>query len=97
MGTSILASFLAIRNAASRYLYALAADDLLPGQLAAIHADHHAPHVALVTMTVFERRWCWGLGALGGLALCRHRVGVDRLGHPSGGPPALRVLAPFGK
>ena len=81
--TSILAGFLAIHNAASRYLYALAAEDLLPGPLAAIHADHHAPHVASVTMTVFEGVMVLGLGALGAspyVGIASGMIGLGTIG-----------------
>ena len=81
--TSILASFLAIHNAASRYFYALAADDLLPGPLAAIHADHHAPHVASMVMTAFEVVMVLGLGALGAspyVGIASGMIGLGTIG-----------------
>lgn len=62
---SILASYLAIHNAASRYLFALAADHLLPEALAQFHPDHHSPHVGSATMTGLELLVVIGLGLLG--------------------------------
>ena len=62
---SFLASYLAIHNAASRYFFALAVDKLLPAPLAAIHPDHHAPHVGSMVMTAIEFMLVIGLGMLG--------------------------------
>jgi amino acid transporter len=81
--TSILASFLAIHNAASRYLYALAADSLLPEPLAAIHPDHHAPHVGSLTMSALEVALVFGLGALGAapyVGIASGMIGIGTIG-----------------
>jgi amino acid transporter len=50
--TSILASFLAMHNAASRYLFALGREKLLPAPLGRFHLVRHAPANASVTITV---------------------------------------------
>lgn len=81
--TSILASYLAIHNAASRYLYALAADSLLPEPLAAIHPDHHAPHVGSLTMSALEVGLVLGLGALGAapyVGIASGMIGIGTIG-----------------
>ncbi|WP_142781854.1 amino acid permease [Agrobacterium sp. T29] len=62
---SMLASFLAIHNAASRYFFALASDHLLPSILAHYHPKFHSPHVASMVMTVLQLIIVLGLGAYG--------------------------------
>ena len=44
--TSLLAAILATHNAASRYLFALGRDQVLPQRLGDVHAIHLSPHVA---------------------------------------------------
>jgi len=63
--TSILATFLALHNASSRYFFALARDALLPANLASIHHIHHSPHIASLSITVFELVVVLGLGFIG--------------------------------
>jgi cation diffusion facilitator CzcD-associated flavoprotein CzcO/amino acid transporter len=65
--TSVLAATLALHNAASRYMFALGRDRLLPSGLAAFHARYHSPHVASLTQALID------LAIVGGLAL----FGVD--------------------
>lgn len=62
---SMLASFLAVHNAASRYFFALASDHLLPSALAQYHPRFHSPHVASLVMTALELCVVLGLGAYG--------------------------------
>lgn len=50
--TSLFASWLALHNAANRYLLLLGRDGLLPGRLDAVHPRHHAPHRASAVQTV---------------------------------------------
>ena len=64
---SLLASFLALHNAASRYLFALASDHLLPSALAQFHPTHHSPHIGSLFMSGLT------LGTVGGFGL----YGVD--------------------
>jgi amino acid transporter len=80
---SILASYLAIHNAASRYFFALASDKLLPAPLAAIHADHHAPFVGSVAMTLLEVTLVFGLGLLGAapyVGIASGMIGLGTIG-----------------
>ncbi|HKE63631.1 MAG TPA: amino acid permease [Micromonosporaceae bacterium] len=50
--TSVLASMLAVHNAASRYLFALGRERVLPKGLGAYHGRHTSPHVGSITITV---------------------------------------------
>jgi amino acid transporter len=51
---SLFASWLALHNAASRYMFVLGRENLLPRGLAAIHARHASPHRASLTQTAFS-------------------------------------------
>ncbi len=62
---SMLACFLAVHNAASRYFFALASDHLLPSLLAQYHPKFHSPYVASMVMTALELCIVLGLGAYG--------------------------------
>ena len=80
---SFLASYLAIHNAASRYLFALANDKLLPGALASIHPDHHAPHVGSVAMSALEFLLVIGLGLAGAapyVGIASGMIGLGTIG-----------------
>lgn len=59
--TSLLASLLALHNVASRYIFALAREQLLPLSLAEFHPTFHSPHRASLLMSALE------LGVVGGL------------------------------
>lgn len=50
--TSVLASYLAVHNAASRYLFALGRERVLPVRLGRIHPRHSSPHIGSVTASV---------------------------------------------
>lgn len=50
--TSLLASYLAIHNAAARYLFALSREKLLPPALGRFHPTRYAPANASLTVTV---------------------------------------------
>ena len=50
--TSAFASALALFNNATRYLYALARDGVLPRSLARTHSRHQSPHVACALLTM---------------------------------------------
>lgn len=65
--TSVLAALLALHNAASRYMFALGRDRLLPARLASFHPRYHSPHVASAVQSAID------LVVVGGLAL----FGVD--------------------
>ncbi|PQZ93653.1 amino acid permease [Arthrobacter sp. MYb227] len=51
--TSILASYLALHNAASRYLFALGREQMMPRVFGGFHARHLRPHIASLTITAF--------------------------------------------
>jgi amino acid transporter len=51
--TSSFASVLAFHNTASRYLYALGRERMLPQRLAAVQPKHGSPYIASATMSVF--------------------------------------------
>ncbi|GAB2509090.1 APC family permease [Nocardia heshunensis] len=64
--TSVLASMLALHNSASRYLFVLGREQVLPAPLGRIHTRWNSPHVASLTVTAV----CTvvvGLFAVGGL------------------------------
>ncbi len=63
--TSVLATFLALHNASSRYVFALARDGLLPAPLARFHPVHHSPHSGSLLMTGVELVLVLGLGLVG--------------------------------
>ncbi|WP_210592987.1 amino acid permease [Streptomyces sp. GESEQ-35] len=50
--TSLLASLLALHNAASRYLFALGRERVLPHRLGRYHPRHLSPHIGSLTVTV---------------------------------------------
>ncbi|MEH3117507.1 MAG: NAD(P)-binding domain-containing protein [Methylorubrum populi] len=80
---SILASFLAVHNAASRYVFALASDRLLPTTFARFHPDHHSPHVASIAMTGLETALVIGLGLCGVspyLGIASSMIGLGTIG-----------------
>lgn len=49
--TSLLASYVALHNAASRYLFALGRESVAPKQVGVYHPRHLSPHVASVVIT----------------------------------------------
>ena len=50
--TSVLAGYLALHNASSRYLFALGREKVLPRHLGRYHPSHLSPHIASVTVSV---------------------------------------------
>jgi amino acid transporter len=60
--TSLLASYLALHNAASRYVFALGRESVLPRPLGEYHPRHLSPHVASVAATIST---CIVVGVLG--------------------------------
>lgn len=49
--TSVLASYLAVHNAASRYLFALGRERVLPEVLGRFHEKHFSPHIGSMTVS----------------------------------------------
>ena len=50
--TSCFASLLSIQNVASRYMFSLGKDQVLPSSLGKVHKKHHSPYVAATTVGV---------------------------------------------
>jgi cation diffusion facilitator CzcD-associated flavoprotein CzcO/amino acid transporter len=81
--TSLLASYLALHNVTSRYLFALGRDGLLPAQLAAIHPQHHSPFVGSLTITALELLIVIGFGLAGAspyLGIASGAIGFGTIG-----------------
>jgi amino acid transporter len=51
---SLFASWLALHNAANRYMFVLGRERVLPGALGEVHARHASPHRASLAQTVFS-------------------------------------------
>jgi amino acid transporter len=49
--TSVLASLLALHNAASRYLFALGREHVLPSRLGDYHPRHQSPHIGSIVVS----------------------------------------------
>jgi amino acid transporter len=81
--TSVLATFLALHNATSRYLFALGRDALLPSPLARFHPIHHSPHIGSLCMTALELLMVLGLGLIGVnpyLGIASAAIGLGTIG-----------------
>ena len=81
--TSMLATMLAIHNAVSRYLFAVARDGLLAPWLAAYHPHHRSPHRASLLMTAVELAVVGGLGLAGFspyLGIASGMIGLGTIG-----------------
>ncbi|MFT4009339.1 MAG: amino acid permease [Nocardioidaceae bacterium] len=63
--TSILASQVALHNAASRYLFALSRERVLPARFGDYHPQYLSPHVASVAVSLATAVVVAGMGALG--------------------------------
>jgi amino acid transporter len=50
--TSVFAALLALHNAASRYIFVLGRESILPARLGQAHARHGSPHAASVALTL---------------------------------------------
>jgi amino acid transporter len=81
--TSAFAAVLALFNNATRYLYALARDGVLPRRLAETHPRHQSPHVAcgVLTLMMFVVFTCSALARLDPLLnIATALVGVGSVG-----------------
>jgi len=81
--TSVLAGYLALHNATSRYLFALGREKVLPGKLGHYHPNHFSPHVASVTVSVFTAAVVAGFAIAGGdpfVVMVPSLIGVGTLG-----------------
>jgi len=92
--TSLLASHLALHNAASRYLFALGREAFLPRGLGAYHPRHLSPHVASVVVSALTVAVIGALGLAGAdpyLTIAAGLIGLGTLGIVS--VQALTALA----
>ena len=74
--TSLLASYLAIHNAATRYIFALSREKLLPQALGRFHPARYAPSNASVTVSLLT---VLCVGAFGASGLDPYQAGVPVL------------------
>lgn len=63
--TSVLASWVALHNAASRYLFALGWEQVAPRSLGRYHPRHHSPYVGSVVVTAVTVALVGGMGLAG--------------------------------
>ena len=102
--TSVLASALALHNAASRYLFALGREHVVPAPLGRYHPRHQSPYVASLWVTGPGRRVHPGDGAVRCRPVHRLRHQLHRPRHAGHHRPAGRgragrrglLLAPTG-
>ena len=81
--TSLLASYVALHNAASRYLFALGREGVAPKALAVHHPRHLSPHIAslvISAVTVLVIALMGGLGADPYTVIAASLVGLGTLG-----------------
>jgi amino acid transporter len=81
--TSVLAGYLALHNATSRYMFALGREKVLPQRLGHYHPDHFSPHVASVVVSVVSFLVIAGFAASGAdpfTSLVPALIGVGTLG-----------------
>ncbi len=81
--TSVLAGYLALHNATSRYLFALGREKVLPKRLGHYHPNHFSPHVASVTVSVLTAAVVGGFALAGGdpfVVMVPSLIGVGTLG-----------------
>ena len=71
--TSLLASYVALHNAASRYLFALGREGVAPKRVGVYHPRHLSPHVASLVITGADGRDRVDHGRAGSRPLHRHR------------------------
>jgi amino acid transporter len=80
---SLFAGWLALHNAANRYLFVLGRERVLPGVLGQVHPRHGSPHRASLTQTVFSLLTA-AVCALAGLdpyvGLATSMLGIGTLG-----------------
>jgi cation diffusion facilitator CzcD-associated flavoprotein CzcO/amino acid transporter len=81
--TSLLASYLALHNAATRYLFALSREKLLPHALGRFHPRRYAPSNASIFVSIITVVFVGAFGALGAdpyLSLIPPFIGLGTLG-----------------
>jgi len=83
MCTSLLASYLALHNAASRYVFALGREAFLPRSLGNYHPRHLSPHTASVAVSVLTVLVIGALALAGAdpyLVIAASLIGLGTLG-----------------
>ena len=81
--TSLLASLLAVHNAASRYMFALGREHLLPAALGRFHPRRYSPHIASMTQSAVSAVVVTAFAVAGldpYLSLAASMVGLSTLG-----------------
>lgn len=81
--TSVLAGYLALHNATSRYMFALGRERVLPSHLGRYHPNHFSPHVASVVVSIATLVVIGGFSASGAdpfTTLVPALIGVGTLG-----------------
>jgi len=81
--TSVLAGYLALHNASSRYLFALGREKVLPKRLGHYHPDHFSPHIASITVSVLTAAVVGAFAISGGdpfVVMVPSLIGVGTLG-----------------
>jgi amino acid transporter len=78
--TSVLASYLAVHNAASRYLFALGRERVLPVWLGRIHPRHASPHIGSITASVVAAVSLTGFAVAGADPYLSYAAGAIGLG-----------------
>ncbi|MEI9986238.1 MAG: APC family permease [Aliidongia sp.] len=79
--TSLLASYLAIHNGATRYVFALSREKLLPPVLGKFHPTRYAPSNASLTVSALTAVFVGGVGLATADPYPDHDPGADRLRH----------------
>jgi amino acid transporter len=83
MCTSVLASYLALHNAASRYVFALGREAFLPRPLGNYHPRYLSPHIASVAISALTVLVIGALGLAGAdpyLVIAASLIGLGTLG-----------------
>jgi amino acid transporter len=81
--TSVLAGYLALHNATSRYLFALGREQVLPRHLGRYHPQHFSPHIASVVVSVLTVIVVGGFAIAGSdpfIVMVPSLIGVGTLG-----------------
>lgn len=80
--TSVFAAHLSIQNVASRYVYSLAVDGVLPAALAKAHPRHQSPHRASITVSAIYVLGlaCFILGGMTALDIYAQYGGLAQIG-----------------
>lgn len=89
--TSVLASYSALHNAASRYLFALGRENVVPRILGTYHRKHLSPHIGSLTVTAITALAATGFAVAGADPYANFAAGLIGMG--TLGIVALQALA----